>query len=132
MSTTADLRYSPDHEWVRIETDNGDGTGIAVVGITAYAAEQLGDIVYVDLPAEGDSVSAGQVAGEIESTKSVGELVSPVDGVVVASNESLESAPELVNQDPYGEGWLVRVEFSSLPDLLDEAAYAALIQGSGQ
>lgn len=116
------LHYSKDHEWV-------DGTSGAVkVGITDYAQGALGDIVYVQLPKVGDSVTEGAVCGEIESTKSVSEVFSPVSGKVVAVNEALDSAPETLNSDPYGAGWIYQVEISApASDLMDAAAYSALI-----
>jgi glycine cleavage system H protein len=115
-----DLQYTAEHEWVATSGD------VATVGITGYAAAQLGDIVYVDLPQVGDTVEAGQVIGELESTKSVGELFCPVSGEVVEVNESVSASPEVVNSDPTGAGWLLKVRFTELPDLLDEAAYTAL------
>jgi glycine cleavage system H protein len=115
-----DLQYTAEHEWVETQGD------IAVVGITGYAAAQLGDIVFADLPQVGDTVEAGQVVGELESTKSVGELFCPVSGEVVEVNDAVTSAPEIVNSDPTGDGWLLKVRFTELPDLLDEAGYAAL------
>src|SRR5690606_11933801 len=96
-----DLRYTAEHEWIR---DVGDG--VVRAGITAYAAEALGDVVYVSLPAVGDSVTGGQSCGEVESTKSVSDLYAPADGEVVAVNEALDVSPEVVNTDPYGEGWM--------------------------
>lgn len=120
MATEQDLQYTADHEWVAADGD------IATVGITAYAAEQLGDIVYVDLPKVGDELEAGQVIGELESTKSVGELFSPVAGTVTEVNEELSSSPETVNSDPLGAGWLLKVQVTELPELLDKAAYDAL------
>lgn len=114
------LGYTPDHEWVRI-----DGS-IATVGITSFAAAKLGDIVYVDLPAVGSALTAGSVVGEIESTKSVGELFAPVEGTVIETNESVTASPELVNSDPFGEGWLIRIEFTTAPELLDHDAYRVL------
>ena len=98
-----DLRYTAEHEWVRIEGDR------ARVGITSYAQDALGDIVYVTLPDEGAAVSAGQTCGEVESTKSVSDIYAPVTGSVVARNEALDASPELVNTDPYGEGWMFEV-----------------------
>ena len=122
MAAERDLKYTPEHEWLLVEDD------VATVGITAYAAEKLGDVVFVELPEEGSEVTAGRVVGEIESTKSVGELFAPVDGTVVAANSAVVDAPELVNSDPFGEGWLVKVRFTELPDiLLSYDEYAALI-----
>ena len=120
-----DLRYTPEHEWVRVGPD-----GVARVGITAYAQDALGDVVYVSLPAVGDSLSAGDSVGEVESTKSVSDLFAPVTGEIVAVNATLESAPELVNTDPYGEGWMYDVKLAdaaAAESLLDIAAYRALL-----
>ena len=97
------------------------------IGITDYAAEKLGDVVYVDLPAAGSKITAGSVVGEIESTKSVGELFAPVDGEVVESNQAVVDSPELVNSDPFGEGWLIKVTVGALPALLTHAEYRALV-----
>jgi len=102
-----DLRYTPEHEWVRAGSD-----GVVRVGITAFAQDALGDIVFVSLPAVGDSVTAGDTCGEVESTKSVSDLYAPLSGEVVAVNEALDSAPELVNTDPYGQGWMYDVKLS--------------------
>ncbi|WP_104084091.1 glycine cleavage system protein GcvH [Cryobacterium sp. Y11] len=115
------LKYTPEHEWVLV-----DGS-IATVGITAYAAGKLGDVVFVELPGVGSTVASGTVVGEIESTKSVGELFAPVNGTVTATNGQVVESPELVNSDPFGEGWLIKVEFETLPDLLSFAEYSALI-----
>jgi glycine cleavage system H protein len=118
-----DLRYSEDHEWVRV-----DG-GRVRIGITDYAQDALGDIVYVDLPDVGADVEAGGKLGEVESTKSVSEIYAPVSGTVVAVNESLADGPERMNQDPYGEGWICELELTPGADaatLLDAAAYGAL------
>jgi glycine cleavage system H protein len=115
-----DLRYTKDHEWVREEE------GTVRVGVTDYAQEALGDIVFVTLPDVGAEVSAGQPCGEIESTKSVSDVYAPVSGTVVARNESLDSAPELINSDPYGDGWMLDIRPSGdLADaeLLDAQAY---------
>jgi glycine cleavage system H protein len=120
MATEQDLKYTSDHEWVDAVGD------IATVGITSYAAAQLGDIVYVDLPKVGDALEAGQVIGELESTKSVGELFSPVAGTVTEVNEDVSTSPEIVNSDPFGAGWLLKVQVAELPELLDKAAYDAL------
>ena len=116
-----DLKYTKEHEWLAIDGD------IATVGITAYAAEKLGDVVYVDLPAVGSATTYMKICGEIESTKSVGELYAPVDGEVTEINDAVVSAPELVNQDAFGAGWLVKIRFSNLPELLTEAEYKSLI-----
>ena len=120
MTDLSALKYTSEHEWVLV-----DGS-VATIGITAYAAEKLGDIVYVDLPAAGSTVAAGRVVGEIESTKSVGELYAPVSGTVLESNAAAVDSPELVGSDPFGAGWLLKVEFTELPDLLDLDAYTAL------
>jgi glycine cleavage system H protein len=96
------------------------------VGITAYAAEKLGDVVYVDLPKQGSTVATGKVVGEIESTKSVGELFAPVDGEVVESNQAVVDDPTLVNSDPFGAGWLIKVRFTELPELMTADEYAKL------
>lgn len=117
-----DLKYSADHEWVR----TGNGNTVRV-GITDYAAEQLGDIVYVSLPTVGEEVAAGDACGELESTKSVSDVYTPLAGVVTAVNEALADAPETVNSDPYGDGWLFELELSDdvdTDDLLDSDAYA--------
>jgi glycine cleavage system H protein len=112
--------YTKDHEWVRVDGD------VATVGITVYAAEKLGDVVYVDLPAVGASIAAGKIVGEIESTKSVGELFAPVDGEVVERNESVIDSPSSVNDDPEGAAWLIKVRFTELPELLTAEQYAEL------
>ena len=116
----ADLKYTADHEWIAVEGD------IATVGITAYAAEKLGDVVYVDLPKVGATVTGGTVVGEIESTKSVGELFAPVAGEVVEVNQAIIDQPDLVNADPFGDAWMIKVRFTELPTLLTAAEYAAL------
>jgi glycine cleavage system H protein len=117
-----DLKYTSEHEWVR----SGNGSRVRV-GVTDYAAEQLGDIVYVSLPEVGDTVGAGDACGELESTKSVSDLFSPVPGVVSAVNEQLASTPETINADPYGDGWLFELDLdegADLDALLDADAYA--------
>ena len=119
-----DLYYSEEHEWVRVEGD------VLVVGITDFAQDQLGDIVYVDLPDVGDEVQAGSVVGELESTKSVSDVFSPVSGEVVARNESLDGASEVINSDPYGEGWLFKVRASeddATAALLGPEQYTSLV-----
>jgi glycine cleavage system H protein len=119
----ANLQYSKEHEWV----DNSGGSKVKV-GITDYAQGALGDIVYVQLPKVGDSVTEGKVCGEVESTKSVSEIFSPVSGTITAINSALDSAPEVLNSDPYGAGWIFEVEVTSPSnDLMDAAAYTALI-----
>ena len=121
MAAEHDLKYTAEHEWLLVDGDT------ATVGITSYAAEKLGDVVFVELPAEGSDVAAGRVVGEIESTKSVGELFAPVDGTVAEANQAVVDAPELVNSDPFGEGWLIKVTFSAVPDgLLSYDEYKAL------
>ena len=126
MNIPGELLYSTDHEWVRV-----DGTR-ARVGITDYAQNSLGDVVFVEIPSVGTRVSAGQRFGEVESTKSVSDVYAPVAGTVIAVNEAVASGPELLNSDPYGEGWLCEIEIDG-PDavagLLDAAAYRALIEG---
>ena len=121
MSIPAELQYTAEHEWVRIEGDT------AVVGITQYAADALGDIVFVDLPKVGKTIAAGSIVGEAESTKSVGELFAPVSGEIVEANQAVINSPELVNSDPYGNGWLFSVRVSSLGELISADAYTALI-----
>jgi glycine cleavage system H protein len=123
MHTPSDLRYTRDHEWVRTEDD-----GTVVVGITDFAQDALGDIVYVQLPDAAREVAAGESCAEIESVKSVSEIYAPLAGEVVAINEALEAAPETVNADPYGAGWLLRLrvaDVSGVDELLDAAAYQA-------
>ncbi|SES00700.1 glycine cleavage system protein GcvH [Actinokineospora terrae] len=121
MSNPENLGYTTDHEWV----DLGDPAA-ATVGVTKYAADALGDVVYVQLPEVGATLTTGEACGEIESTKSVSDLFAPADGVVVEINEAVVDTPELVNTDPFGDGWLfrVRVRVDGEPELLDAAAYA--------
>ena len=116
-----DLRYTAEHEWVRAE----DG-GVVRVGITSFAQDALGDVVYVSLPTVGDTLAAGDACGEVESTKSVSDLYAPLSGEVTGVNEALDSSPELVNSDPYGEGWMYELRLddtSQVDGLLDQAAY---------
>jgi glycine cleavage system H protein len=120
MTDRTDLQYTEEHEWVKVDGET------VTIGITDYAAEKLGDVVYVDLPAAGTPITSGTVVGEIESTKSVGELFAPVDGEVVESNQAVVDSPELVNSDPFGEGWLIKVTAASLPKLLTLDEYRAL------
>ena len=125
-----DLTYTAEHEWLR--RNPGDGT-VVRIGITAYAQEALGDIVFVTLPAVGTSLDSGQALGEVESTKSVSDVYAPVAGTVTATNEALDANPELVNADPYGEGWLLEMSVDGGEQalagdaLLDAAAYQALL-----
>jgi glycine cleavage system H protein len=121
MSNPENLKYTKEHEWVLIDGD------VATVGITRYAADALGEIVYVDLPKVGSNTSYMKICGEIESTKSVGELYAPMDGEVVEANSELSNSPETINEDPYGAGWLVKIKYSSLPELLSASEYNALI-----
>ncbi len=123
-----DLRYTAEHEWVRMTA-----SGLAEFGITDFAQAALGDIVYVSLPAVGDSLSSGRTCGEVESTKSVSDIYAPVDGVVAERNDGLDNTPETVNSDPFGAGWLVRVTLSDgegLQSLLTAAEYESLITAS--
>ncbi len=122
MSNPTNLQYSAEHEWVDLDGDT------ARVGVTAYAADALGDIVYVDLPAVGDTVTAGETCGELESTKSVSDLYSPVTGEVVEVNGEVDGDPSLVNSDPFGRGWLLVVRVTATAELLDAAAYDALLE----
>ncbi len=120
----ADLRYASEHEWVRAEGD------VATVGISDFAQDQLGEVVYVDLPSVGDEVSAGEAFGEIESVKSVSELYAPVSGEIVGVNDALTSATETVNSDPYGDGWLIKVRMadaSQLDALMSADDYEAFL-----
>ena len=123
MNVPVDLRYSTDHVWVRKFDD-----GLVRIGITDYAQDALGDVVFVEVAEVGTTVAAGAIFGEVESTKSVSELLAPVSGEVVAANEDLEAAPERVNEDPYGDGWIceMRTESSTTDGLLDASAYLAL------
>ena len=120
----SDLRYTKDHEWVRVDGDT------ATIGVTDFAANQLGDVVFVDLPAVGKAVEQFATFGVVESVKAVSDLYAPLSGEVVAVNGDLGAKPELVNSDPFGEGWMIRVRLggpAEVDDLLDAAAYDALI-----
>ncbi|WP_108668630.1 glycine cleavage system protein GcvH [Euzebya rosea] len=122
-----DRRYTEEHEWVKIDGDR------VTVGITHYAQDALGDVVYVDLPATGTRVESGQPFGEVESTKSVSDLFAPLSGTIAERNSSLESNPELVNSDPYGEGWMVVLQVddtSAIDSMMTAEAYAALTEDS--
>ncbi len=126
MTDLTALKYTAEHEWVALDGD------VATVGITSYAADKLGDVVFVELPAVGSAVTAATVVGEIESTKSVGELYAPLTGEVVEVNDAVVDDPSLVNADPFGAGWLVKitVDPSSVDGLLDRDAYISLTGGS--
>ncbi len=123
MSNPTELKYTPEHEWLAVDGDT------ARVGVTAFAADALGDVVYVDLPQVGSTVTAGESCGELESTKSVSDLYAPVTGEVVEVNEAVDADPSLVNSDPFGAGWLFVVRFAEAGELLDAAAYDALVAG---
>jgi len=124
MNIPKDLRYSKEHEWIRIEGE------FAYIGITDFAQGELGDIIYVDIETVGETLSAQQVFGTVEAVKTVSDLYMPIDAEILEVNELLSSNPELVNKDPYGEGWMIKVRMSDaveIEQLLDAAAYAALI-----
>jgi len=126
MNVPDDLRYSKDHEWARLED------GRVRIGITDYAQDALGDVVYVQVPDVGAQVTTGESFSEVESTKSVSDIYAPITGTIVEVNQELSDAPQRVNEDPYGEGWLVVIEAedaSQFDQLLDAAAYRALIEG---
>jgi glycine cleavage system H protein len=128
MNIPEELRYSSEHEWAR-RLEEGSRVRI---GITDFAQDALGDVVYVDLPAVGTRVEAAEAVGELESTKSVSEMYAPVGGVVVAVNEALADNPQLLNEDPYGEGWLIEIEAGDISEfvaLLDADGYRALTEG---
>ncbi len=123
-----DLKYHTEHEWVRTED------GIAVIGISDFAQEQLGEVVYVDLPVAGDAIEAGDAFGEVESVKSVSELYTPVSGEIIEVNSALDDDPGAINQEPYGDGWIIKVRMSDesqLDDLMDADAYEAFISEEG-
>lgn len=126
MDFPQNLKYTSEHEWVRVEGD------VAYVGITDYAQEQLGDIVFVDIPTVGEALEAGETFGTIEVVKTISDLFLPIAGEVIEQNEALEENPELVNKDPYGEGWLIKMkaaDINAVEDLLDMEAYKAVING---
>ncbi len=127
MATPTDRKYSKEHEWVLLEP-----AGTALVGLSAFAQDELGDVVYLELPAVGSQAQQSQKIGEVESVKAVSDLYSPVNGEVLEVNQELTRKPELVNQDPYGQGWLVRMRLadpSGLESLLDAAQYDAHVGG---
>ncbi|PKO98863.1 MAG: glycine cleavage system protein H [Bacteroidetes bacterium HGW-Bacteroidetes-8] len=124
MNIPANLKYSPDHEWIKIEGN------IATVGITDFAQGQLGDVVFVDIPSEGETLEKSDVFGAIEAVKTVADAFMPVSGKIIEINANLESSPESVNKDPYQEGWMVKIEMSDpseVDSLLDAEAYKALL-----
>ncbi|MBI1838148.1 MAG: glycine cleavage system protein GcvH [Flavobacteriia bacterium] len=124
MNIPANLKYTKDHEWVSLDGD------IATVGITAFAQSELGDIVYVEIETEGETIEAEEVFGSVEAVKTVSDLFMPIAGEIIEFNTELESNPELVNSDPYGKGWMIKVKVedtSKASELLDAAGYAALI-----
>jgi glycine cleavage system H protein len=124
MQIPDELRYTKDHEWLRVESGRG------TVGITDFAQDALGDVVFVELPAVGTTLAPGQTFGVVESNKTVSDLFAPVAGQVVEVNEALRTRPELVNQEPYGGGWMIRIAVTSVADgeLLDAASYRTLIE----
>lgn len=128
MNIPKELKYSKDHEWVRVEGN------IAVIGISDYAQSQLGDVVFVELPAVGDELSAGAGLAVVESVKAVSDVYAPISGKVIESNEALADAPELINQQPYGDGWIAKIEIADkaeLEGLLDSQAYEQLAAEGG-
>jgi glycine cleavage system H protein len=126
MNIPPELRYSTDHEWVRVDGD------VVTIGITEFAQDALGDVVFVEIPERGAKVATGESFTEVESTKSVSDIYAPVSGSIVEVNDALESTPELLNSDPYGEGWICRIEVADageLDGLLDADGYRALTEG---
>ncbi|HLV92360.1 MAG TPA: glycine cleavage system protein GcvH [Aequorivita sp.] len=124
MNIPADLKYTKDHEWVKIEGD------IATIGITDFAQSELGDIVYVEVETQGETLDRDEIFGSVEAVKTVSDLYLPLSGEIIEFNDSLESEPEAVNTDPYGDGWMIKVKISDadqVEDLLDDAAYKELI-----
>ena len=122
MSNPTNLQYTAEHEWIAVDGDH------AKVGVTAYAADALGDVVYVDLPEVGATITAGESCGELESTKSVSDLYAPVTGEIVEVNKAVDADPSLINSDPFGEGWLFVVKVTATGELLDAAGYEALLE----
>jgi len=126
MNIPDNLKYTDDHEWIRVEGDEG------VIGITEFAQKELGDIVFIEVETEGETLEAGEAFGTIEAVKTVSDLMMPVAGEVLEFNAELESNPEIVNKDPYGEGWIIRISISDpagLENLLDAGAYKELAEG---
>jgi glycine cleavage system H protein len=127
VSNPTHLSYTAEHEW--LDTNETDGQSTARVGVTAHAADALGDVVFLELPEIGASLAAGESCGEIESTKSVSDLYAPADGEVIEVNDAVVADPSLVNSDPFGAGWLFVMKVSGSPELLDAASYDQLIEG---
>ena len=126
MKFPSELKYTKDHEWIKIEEN------IATIGITDFAQKELGDIVYVDVDTLDDTLSEGEVFGSVEAVKTVSDLFMPLDGEVIAFNETLEDEPELVNSDPYEKGWMIKIKISNISqidNLLDATAYQKITQG---
>ncbi|MGO3181380.1 MAG: glycine cleavage system protein GcvH [Aequorivita sp.] len=126
MNLPADLKYTKDHEWIKIEGD------IATIGVTDFAQSELGDIVYVEVETVGDTMDRDEVFGTVEAVKTVSDLFLPLSGEIIEFNESLESEPEKVNSDAYGEGWMIKMKISNpdeIAELLDDAGYKAIIEG---
>ena len=125
MNVPADLKYTKDHEWIKVDGD------IATIGITEFAQSELGDIVYVEIETEGETLDKEEVFGTVEAVKTVSDLFMPISGKVIEFNENLEASPDVVNSDPYGEGWMIKVEMSDISELdtlLDVAAYQEIIR----
>lgn len=122
MNVPDDLQYTKSHEWVRTEDDT------ATIGITDHAQEELGDVVFVELPDEGDTFDAGESFGTVESVKAVSDLYAPVGGEIVEVNSALEDAPEKINEDPYGEGWIIKLRTSDEADLLSPEEYEKVVE----
>jgi len=125
MNIPAELKYTQDHEWVRVDGD------IAIVGVTDFAQGELGDVVFVEIETEGEELDKGETFGTVEAVKTVSDLFMPVGGEVTEFNEALADEPELVNKDPYGEGWMIKIKIAStseLEDLMDASAYQAMIE----
>lgn len=126
MNLPTDLKYTKDHEWVKIEGD------IATIGVTDFAQSELGDIVYVEVETVGDTMDKDEVFGTVEAVKTVSDLFLPLSGEIIEFNDSLESEPEKVNTDPYGEGWMIKLKLSNpdeIAELLDDAGYKSLVEG---
>ena len=125
MNIPADLKYTQDHEWVRIAEDGKT----ALVGITEFAQQELGDIVYIEIETQGETIESGEIFGTVEAVKTVSDLFMPLSGTVIEVNEALEQSPETVNEDPYGKGWMIKIELNddNQSALIDSEQYASLI-----